>query len=347
MITLITGNTGEGKTALVVQMLSEIKDRPIFVMGIRDLKIPHQMVPPLAEWTRLEPTLEDSSILQPVYAFPPNSLLVIDEAQNVFRPRAATSKIPDHVAALETHRHTGIDVWLITQHPSFLDTTCRRLTRKHTHIRSSVLGRYKYEWNEVGDPDSKISRDLASKERYKPAKEVFGLYKSAEAHTALKVKKPWFFWASIVLIPVLLGFIYKVYTRIQGNFSPEKNQVIELSEKSSVRSSTGDIKNPEQYTQQYVPRELGVMHTAPAYDELTKPQSVPVVVGCINVEKTDCKCFTQQGSIYETTVQMCEQWIAQGLPFMPWKADPVKTIDAKHDASPFGLSSHHEAANGA
>ncbi len=36
---------------------------------------------------------------------------MIDEAQRVFRPRPAGSKVPDYIQELETHRHKGI-AWI-------------------------------------------------------------------------------------------------------------------------------------------------------------------------------------------------------------------------------------------
>jgi len=80
MITLITGVPGSGKTSKAVSDLASIKDRPIFVMGITDLQIVHEKVPPVAEWTRLEASPEDPNHVRPVFNFPPNSIVVIDEA---------------------------------------------------------------------------------------------------------------------------------------------------------------------------------------------------------------------------------------------------------------------------
>jgi zona occludens toxin len=192
MITLITGEPGNGKTALVVKMLTEVNDRPVFVMGIRDLQIPHEPVPPISEWTEHRPVPEDPSLTEAWFTFPPNALIVIDEAQKVYRPRASGSKVPDIVAAFETHRHTGVDFWLITQAPGLIDSNIRKLIAKHIHIRANFMGRRRYEWVGVGDPESKQSREIARSENYAPPKEVFGLYKSAEAHTKVRHKIPFY-----------------------------------------------------------------------------------------------------------------------------------------------------------
>ena len=146
VITLITGSPGMGKTSLVVSMLmDQPKDRPIFVDGIPDLKIPHHPAEgDVANWHQWLPV---------------GALLVIDEVQRIFRPRSTGSKVPDGVQAMETHRHNGQDLILITQSPLLLDSNIRRLVGRHIHIKQTPLGRYLYEWPEVGEPESKASRD--------------------------------------------------------------------------------------------------------------------------------------------------------------------------------------------
>ena len=109
MITLLTGVPGSGKTSKIVYELQKETTRPIFVMGIPDLLLPHIPAPPVADWTVLEPAPEDPSIKRPSFTFPQNAIVVIDEAQNVYRPRPSGSKVPDIVAAFETHRHKGIE----------------------------------------------------------------------------------------------------------------------------------------------------------------------------------------------------------------------------------------------
>jgi zona occludens toxin len=113
-LTLITGNTGSGKTALCVKMMRDTPERPLFVMGIPELKLEHFKCPPVEEWTVLQPDPDDPSQLLPYFTFPENAIVVIDEAQRIFRPRSNGSKVPDYVAAFETRRHTGVDFVLLT-----------------------------------------------------------------------------------------------------------------------------------------------------------------------------------------------------------------------------------------
>lgn len=334
MLTLITGTPGAGKTAWAVKQLCEVKDRPVFVMGIRDLKLPHEPVPPVDEWTEMRPIPEDPKVLQPWFRFPANSLIVIDEAQNVYRPRPVGSKVPDIVAALETHRHTGIDIWLITQHPNLIDTNVRRLIRRHVHVRVTPFGRFKHEWSELGDPDSKLSRDLSRTDRYKLPKEVYSLYRSAEAHTVVHARKPLRFYIMIVAVLALAALGYRIVDRVRDYGKPADVAQVEGTQKllPGQPGQAAAKVSPAQYAAAFEPRVLGRPETAPIYDAVTVPKSVPVAVACYESERTGCKCITQQGTRYETSEQVCKTIIAQGDTFKPWKPDDAPNPRAEHAA---------------
>lgn len=214
MITIITGVPGMGKTALCVKMMMdelEKGDRPFFVMGIPDLKLDHSPVPPVEEWTEKRPDKDDPKILLDYYTFPKNSIIIIDEAQRVFRPRASSSKVPAHVAAQETHRHTGVDFWLLTQKPNLIDVNIRELTGRHIHLKKTIMGGYLYEWPEYQDVNSKANLAMAIKRRYTPPKESFQFYKSSELHT----KQPTRFhqiYLVLALAILFIGFFgYRLY----------------------------------------------------------------------------------------------------------------------------------------
>ena len=319
-VTLITGQPGGGKTALVVSMLMDIKDRPIFVMGIPELKLDHVVCPPVSEWTEYRQSPEDPSISLPYFTFPPNSIVVLDEAQRVYRPRGVGSKVPPEVAAFETHRHTGVDFILLTQHPNLLDSNIRKLIGRHIHIRVTALGRYRYEWPELGDPESKNSRDMAARERYSPPKRAFSLYKSSELHTVTKVKKPWYMYMFGVAAIVACALGYQVYSRVSAKLVPA--QVASSGGQSSSGQITqGQAKNPvltpAQYVEQYTPRVDGKPWSAAAYDKLTTPTEAPYPAGCIQ-SKTSCSCYTQQATKYVVSEERCKE-LVNGGQFMDWQ----------------------------
>ena len=319
MITLITGTPGAGKTLLAVAMLLEEQGgRPLFISGIPELKIDHQSTPPVEEWTREEPTPEDPTIKRPVFNFPLNSIIVIDEAQNVYRPRGVGSKVPPHVAAFETHRHTGVDFWLITQHPGLLDANIRKLVGRHIHIRSTALGRYLYEWPECGDPESKSSRDISASRRYKLPKKVFGMYKSASLHIKQKHRIPFvvYLLGAALIACVFLG--YRVYTRVNDVASGNpfgKNGASALSGgngNTPVSGAPVAQARPVDPIAQYKPAIPDLAYTAPRYESVTQPVTAPIPAACVSIAN-DCRCYSQQATRLNLSIELCRQIVANGF----------------------------------
>lgn len=181
------------------------------------------------------------------------ALLVIDEAQRHFRPRSAGSPVPDHVAALEVHRKQ-CDIWIITQRPNLIDSNVRGLVGKHIALRDTFLGRYKYEWPEVGDIESKTSRDVAAKSKYKLPKHVFNLYKSAEVHTVHKHTFPMAAKILLLVVPLALVLIFTSYKTISGKFNPVSEAIAEPVKQQSTGSiqranaNVETLNNIERYT---------------------------------------------------------------------------------------------------
>lgn len=236
MITIITGVPGMGKTAMLVHILlanekTKFSSRPVFVMGINNLLIDHAKAPPVEEWTEKRPSEEDPTLLLDYYRFPPNSILVVDEAQRVFRTRSSGSKVPNHVAALETHRHTGLDIILLTQKPQLLDANARLLCGRHVHIKNTIMGRKLFEWFEFTDVENRSNLDAAVKRSYSPPKEVFSLYKSAEVHTKQprRLHQIWIYFSLALM--ALSYFGYKIYNRINEKLydRPDAVQVVDKS----------------------------------------------------------------------------------------------------------------------
>lgn len=304
MITLITGIPGMGKTSLCLDMmLKEREGRPLFVMGVNDLKIEHFPTPPVEEWTEMRPDKDDPSLLLPYFTFPEKSILIVDECQRVFRPRAAGSKVPPYVAAFETHRHTGIDIWLLTQDPALIDSNIRRLVGRHIHIRPTPMGRQLYEWKQVHDPESKADRDIAARKKYSPPKHVFHLYKSAEAHTKqpFRIPRPLMIFGACLAIGAYLA--YGSWQAIGGKINPPKTHPV-----SNVQSVSSPIGAPLQsqplqvakpYSDEaFIPRNLNRPESAPAYDELRQVTAMPIIAGCI-ASSRKCLCYTQQGTPIE------------------------------------------------
>lgn len=325
MITLITAIPGGGKTALAVSMmLEEGNNRPIFQMGIPDLKVDHSPVPPISEWTRLEPTPQDTSLLVPVFTFPENSIVVIDEAQNVYRPRASGSKVPDIVKAFETHRHLGIDFWLITQKPSLIDANIRALVGRHVHLRNTYLGRKLYESREYFNVDDKTALNSVPSRSFKLPKKVFSLYTSSSLHIKQKFRIPLQFYYLLV-IALILGYIgWSFYHRYHQVVNP-----VPVAQKAMAGAGAGPTKEgaglsaPQSYLASVVPQVDGLDFTAPRYADVTKPVRAPVPSACVRMG-ADCRCYTDQATRLNVPRELCVQIVKNGF-YVDFEIDSTRS----------------------
>ncbi|SPA23025.1 conserved hypothetical protein [Cupriavidus taiwanensis] len=318
VVTLITGLQGNGKTLLgidTVKGLWEAEKCPVYYHGINELKLPWEVLEKPEDW----PDVPDGSIV------------FIDEAQKLFRVRAAGSAVPRWVSELETLRHRGIRLFLFTQHPLLLDTNVRRLCGRHLHLirkfgaEASVV----HEWNAVRENCEKpAGRKDSIKRTFKYPKAIYGLYKSAEVHT-VKRKIP----AKVLAIGplvlaalVFLGYVgyRKVWMPMHGE--SELTQAAGASGKQPGQiayGTEGDKRarpaTTAEYISSYTPRIPGLDYTAPAYDELTKPKRVPVPAACVTF-KGGCNCYTQQGTRLAVGKDQCAQIVQTGF-FMAFDPD--------------------------
>lgn len=317
MITIITGTPGTGKTAYVVSELEKITGRNIYVDGIPDLMLPHEPAPLVSEWVSVDH--DESGATSHRWNIPANSIVVVDEAQRSFRPRPAGSKVPDYVAALETHRHAGLDFWFITQHPGLIDVNIRRLCGRHIHVRNTPLGRRLHESTQVFDPENKSERESTVTRPYKLPAQVFGKYKSAEVHTKSSKRLPLSFYVVLVAVAGFIGVAYMGYQSITEKMQP--SATAQAPEASMAQSPPlGGIvtpSDPSAMLVEFSPAVPGRPETAPAFDALRVVKSMPVVVGCIDTG-TRCRCQNQQGTDAGLDNMQCRQWMASP-PFDPYR----------------------------
>lgn len=308
MIVTITGVPGSGKTlwSLVwVKAKAEKENRPVFYSGIKDLSLP---------WTELDP--------EKWMEVPPNSIVVIDECQRVFRPRMHGSVVPKYVAELETHRHLGIDLVFITQHPLLIDTNVRRLCGLHFHVvrKWGMQSATVHEWPTIKENCDK-SRDDSVRHEFRYPKAAFAYYKSAEVHT-YKARVPYHVWI-IAAVPFVVGY---AGWRIYHNWFPsaKAGEVSGIVTKASPAggsqaaqaAKTGPLTT-EQFLEAHQPRVIGLAHTAPIYDEVTRPREAPYPAACVHSAAKGCHCYTQQGTKLDVPLGLCQSIVSGGF-FVAW-----------------------------
>lgn len=337
MLTLVTGQPGNFKTAHTlyeVERLRQESGREVYQSGIPELKLPWHSLEDATAW----PDLPDGSIV------------VIDEAQRVFRVRGQGAAVPPHVSALETHRHRGFDIFLITQHPHLIDTAVRKLAGAHVHmVRRFGLERSNvYRWEEVADPSSETDKRLAVHSVWKPPVQVYGWYKSATVHTVkrnLPVKR---LVQAAVAVVVVVGAIAFAAWRILNIgdsvevFEHQKTAVVDPQERFPGLLATGSAAGLGPWDPALrSPRLDGLLRTAPLYDALQEAKSQPKVAGCMRLDvggQVTCRCSTSQGSDAGVAMHTCLQlvkdgWFDETAPPVDWKARTIEYLNARDAAN--------------
>jgi zona occludens toxin len=329
MIELITGLPGNGKTLMTIGQVKAralLENRPVFYNGIPELTIPG--------WELLDDPKQWATV-------PPRSIVLLDEGQKTFRNRSVGSAPPQFVTDLETHRHLGIDLVIITQHPSLIDPSVRRLAGKHQHVvriwgmEASTV----HTWAAVKDNCDK-SRADSEKTKYVFDKSLYGLYKSAEVHTMKRsipgrVKL-------LMALPLLLGaLVYYVYGVVSKKSTPQPVTASvpaggaghQLAAYSPGAGPNRDklpfdpLADAKEYAAMNTARVVGLPHTAPKYDSLTAPVRVPVPAMCVQIgmasrtgKAVNCKCYSQQGTPMPVEFNMCIDFARNGY-FQDFDAD--------------------------
>ena len=346
-IVLITGTPGAGKTAHMVHMLvndsmfknSDGTPRKIFT-NIKGLNIPDMPTIDVSSIASEQAESTDEKLsFHDIYQWikqPENhgSVVIIDEVQDVWPARSSGSKVPPNVAWLNTHRHLGVDIFVLTQNPKNIDVNLRGLVNKHLHVAKNKLGmRTLLEWKYCANNPLTQAKDAFAKV-HKLDKKIFGYYKSAEVHTENKTKvTKWVFVLPVVLLimPVALYFSYSLLKNM-GN----KEKVVEaagtvaastpatLEGEISQQIGTGGMTQPQNTLgakpEDFVPRMAERPETKPLYDSQRQVQAMEWPVGCIINTKKVCTCYSEQGTkIKEINQQLCKSYVADGLPFNPYK----------------------------
>ncbi|KVL92060.1 zonular occludens toxin domain-containing protein [Burkholderia stagnalis] len=206
-ITLVTGVPGSGKTLWSVWSLEkEIKaGRRIVVNGIRDLAIDHEM------W-------DDDMVREWHKHCKPNDVIVIDEVQRIWPPVSASVRASEDIEKLHVHRHFGVDILVITQHPNRMNKTIRDLVGRHVHVRRLFGGRRAmlYEWDHAHNPNSGLKDAVKTVWGY--PKKVFDLYTSAELHTKPKAVIPKALFILPIAAVVAVVLAWKGFKSVSGGF---------------------------------------------------------------------------------------------------------------------------------
>lgn len=308
MLILITGAPGASKTSHAIDKLFD-ESRPVFFYNIA------LNDDGLSKLGWIEFTQEQ--VLNWHNELPANAILVVDEAQRIWPVRSPSKPVPESCTAMETHRHQGVDIILITQHPGLIDSHIRKLINEHYHYSRPYGMPFAIEYHSgsgVVSPDNRSELSACTNSKKPLPKRVWPLYKSAEVHThKAKIPKAVYFVAIMAIVAVFL--IWKFL----AGFGPgkEDQQQVQFSAATQTAPAQPATLAPNKtesmtWAQLLTPEVPGVPFTAPLYrEEAMRVQSVPRVAGCMTIA-SQCTCYTQQGTvIHDIGQDLCNQYLTR------------------------------------
>lgn len=322
-IFLTTGTPGSFKTLstigrVIKRQQDDAKagmDRPVYACNIKGLTVPG--------WETFEHGYDWPEC-------PDGSIIVIDECQKEdmgFGRMSTTAKVPPHIALLEDHRHRGIDIYLITQGPHLINSHIKPLVGTHWHYLR------KHGWDRahcytsdgiIKNPETKSSLAGLEKTIYKPDKSLYQYYDSATLHTVQK-RIPQAIKYGVPALAVFGLVIFWGFKTVAGladkgkaEIAPETASAVQtlqgvpqdafLPVSTSAPPSEGF--NP---LVAFVPRIEAMPETAPAYDELRKPQDFPRPQCVLHPKSGGCNCYTQQATLMaDYPKDLCMAYVKHG-----------------------------------
>jgi zona occludens toxin len=361
MLWLFTGKQGAGKTQLMItealylsgmlkrpNLFTYIKNlfdrdkelklktpkRPVYQYGIDEIKID--------EWR----SITKSELNVWWKHCDPGSILLVDEAQFPFyKHKEITNedgeKEPEpKYSMLTKNRHHGIDIFMATQDPSFIDKWVVKNCTKHFHLYRPMdvsIPTLSVWYTGQVSPDTDTAQKKAINSQYKYDKRIWKLYQSAEIHTHKFRPPKYLFYLIIALIAGFYG-VYNAFSVFGGRFINDEPTSAQGQKKPGQKNHNKGTPESvpldhEEYLAQYVPRIKNLPYTAPIYDELTKPTKVPVPA-CFSLgpKEGQCTCYVDSQP-FPTDNAFCQGVAKFGI-WVPFDAEPKQEQSQTAQAQP-------------
>jgi len=320
-ISLLTGVPGNGKTLRAVWYIDKaIKAKEeVFFSNLNGLNIDGvNDFPDPTRWEEL----------------PAGSILVVDEAQRFFR--AGTGAVPDYIKAMETVRHSGIRLILITQSPALVHANIRALVGLHEHLvrQNGKESATVYRRSRVID-NVRSERALASEdsEVWMFPKACYAMYKSAEVHTITRTIPSKHKRAAVMFAVAAAIFGVVAWKMREATQTPAQDSAAVPSARAggaaagSRRDTSGPrYASPTDYAKAHLPRFATMPWTAEIYDD-SSPTGQPELY-CMSslptasdMREPSCTCLTDQGTKYDISQGECRRVARYGVPYNPYKQE--------------------------
>jgi len=270
MFTLITGTPGAGKSLKAIELILEVVKKnkrddehdptPVTTIysNIAGLKI--EGVKPLPEdWRECESP----------------AMWVLDEAQYRFPATGRRGLDEDPIVSeIATHRHYGIDLVMITQHPQLISSHVRKFVGRHYHLDrrfgSAAVTVY------VADNLMNVDSGLKSNEHeaWVHPKKLFDYYESASLHINNKklpkgLRNMIFFLGALVVFSAVMAY------NSVGFFTGHSAGQAALAKQHNLKVASSD----------------GVQ----SYAQTKVEENINVYAGCITSTR-GCRCYLEDGT---------------------------------------------------
>lgn len=237
MITLITGTPGSGKTLFAVTKILEYVEQNKKLL--QDGKEPRMIYADIdgLNIEGVEPAPKDWRDT------PDGSVIFYDEIQQ--RDEYKKSRYDNEICdALQVHRHTGHDIYGITQFPVLLHPNFRAVVGMHHHLHRGwgLSAATVYNWAYCVDaPNAPSNKKLAEHTfRFNYDKGVYKYYKSATVHTH-KARVPKRIFALFFIVAILGYFAYSL-------LSSKNNYLYKLYGSQETKTNSDSNSKPENKT---------------------------------------------------------------------------------------------------
>lgn len=363
MITLITGAPGSGKTLYVVTELL----KPLIgttVWGEDDDGQPKEFQRTV--FTNINGLVLDHveiggegehSIRDWFKWGKPGDFICYDEIQKSWKKRPTGSHVPDYIEHLETHRHYGVEIVLMTQGVGLVDQNLAPLIGRHLHVRriGFLPMALIYEWDHCSR--ATLFSKAIKKRFWWFKRDGYKLYKSSKLHIKPKTAIPTLAYVVVAAIAGALYFVPGAFNRIAGKTDQVKANVAAVDPKTGqptapgaagnapgANSGTGHAAGPSGSTADpnqgkpydstsFVPRVSYEPRSAPAYDHLRVVVAMPRVIGAYCVGE-ECQCWAQQ-AVRILTSKDCHDWVNNRRfdPYLPDRPAPPPPQDSQNVAA--------------
>lgn len=245
---------------------------------------------------------------------PDGSVVIYDEAQRDFPQRSNSAPVPDLIRAMETHRHTGHDILIVTQHPNQVDHWLRRLVGKHDHVRRlGGMSRVALiSADSVMELPVGVESSAGEKGFWKYPKHLYDAYESATFHTVKhRLPQPVIFMLVLVGIALLAGIW--ALAHFSGSSADPAASVASASAKPVSEAALPPEPNLA-VNRLLALKPVEVRPLLPLDEYLQQVKASRSVMGCAK-SALSCKCWDVSGDPLLISDQICSAMMDYALPF--------------------------------